>query len=277
MSSFLHTILLATIAISMVDCHMYLSSVTIAGVDQQPRNCLRPLYGGPVNPIYKNSPINDVSLLPNGLLGGNMTCGFLPYANQPANKKCPIAAGSKVGMIWHHDSASATDDIVADSHLGPCLVYMAKSDTGAGPVWFKIFEEGINIANQQWCSMRVKANKGLLEFTIPANLPSGNYLMRGEVIALHDGNTINGAQPYVSCAEITLTGPADGVLPSSDYLVAIPGAYKPTDPGLKFNVYNTAIKNYTIPGPKLYKGSGTGTDSSETSAASTLKPFFGLF
>lgn len=33
------------------------------------------------------------------------------------------------------------------------------------------------------------------EFTVPSCIPSGNYLVRAEVIALHVAGQLNGAQP----------------------------------------------------------------------------------
>ena len=44
-----------------------------------------------------------------------------------------------------------------------------------------------------------------ISFTIPAELPSGQYLVRMEAIALHVAQTYGGAQFYVS-ALVTTTG-----------------------------------------------------------------------
>ena len=40
-------------------------------------------------------------------------------------------------------------------------------------------------------------NGGKLEFTIPTDIAPGNYLLRGEIIALHSAYNLDGAQPYV--------------------------------------------------------------------------------
>jgi hypothetical protein len=40
-------------------------------------------------------------------------------------------------------------------------------------------------------------NGGVLQFTIPTDIAPGNYLLRGEIIALHGAYNVNGAQPYV--------------------------------------------------------------------------------
>lgn len=47
--------------------------------------------------------------------------------------------------------------------------------------------------------------KGLMEVTIPGDIEAGDYLIRGEAIALHEAYRVGGAQPYVGCAELTLS------------------------------------------------------------------------
>lgn len=68
-------------------------------------------------------------------------------------------------------------------------------------------------------------------------MPSGDYLLRIEHIALHGASNTNGAQFYISCAQITVTGGGSGT-PSP--LVAFPGAYKSSDPGIKVNIYSVS-------------------------------------
>ena len=71
--------------------------------------------------------------------------------------------------------------------------------------------------------------------TIPPSTPAGDYLLRIEHIALHSASALNGAQFYISCAQIKVTGGGSG---SPGPLVAFPGAYKATDPGIKVNIYS---------------------------------------
>lgn len=70
--------------------------------------------------------------------------------------------------------------------------------------------------------------------------------MRGEIIALHSSTTYPGAQLYMGCVQIRVTG-GSGSVPSST--VRFPGAYKSTDPGITVNIYS-GLKTYTIPGRK---------------------------
>jgi len=160
-----------------------------------------------------------------------------------------------VGLQWNHESAAPTDDIIDASHKGPCLVYLS-ADNGA--TWFKIYENGYNTTTLQFCVITLIANKGLLNITIPADIAPGNYLMRGEIIALHQAENIGGAQPYVDCSELTITGGGKAT-PAG---VAIPGAYKDTDPGILFNIYN-GFTSYPIPGPTLYVASSNANPSDD--------------
>jgi cellulase len=192
---------------------------------------------GCLRPVGTNSPIGDVT-------SPDMTCGFLPKGATPATKKCEVAAGSKVGLQWNHESTAPTDDIIDGSHKGPCLVYLSRDN---GATWFKVYENGLDVPSQTFCVTTLIANRGYLEVTLPADIAPGNYLMRGELIALHSAYDIGGAQPYVGCTELTITGSGK----ANPAGVAIPGAYKPTDPGLHINIYN-GLTAYVIPGPPVY-------------------------
>lgn len=235
--------------------HTYLSSVYLGGEALTEGDCVRP------HPSTAfDSPIPLVT-------APDMTCGWLPYAANPANRKCPIAAGSSIGIQWHHNSAASTDDIIDVSHLGPVIVYLAKSDTGAGNVWFKIYEDGYTASDGQWAVNRLVNNKGRVDVTIPSDIAPGNYLLRGEVLALHNGYALDGVQPYVGCVELTISG-SGSANPAG---VAFPGAYVDTDPGLLFNIYQ-AFTSYPIPGPALYKSGSSSSSSSSSGSSATSAP-----
>jgi len=198
-----------------------------------------------------------------------MTCGFLPKGAQPASTKCPIAAGSKIGLQWNHNSPDPGDDIVDPSHKGPCLVYLS-SDNGIS--WFKIFEDGFDTATQTFCVTRLIASKGYMEATIPSDIAPGSYLVRAEIIALHEAENPDGAQPYVDCAELTISGGGT----AKPATVAIPGTYSPTDPGILFNIYQVPMATYVVPGPPVYtpasgggSGNGSGGGSGDEMTASS--------
>lgn len=49
--------------------------------------------------------------------------------------------------------------------------------TGLG--WFKVFEDGYD--GTSWGVDRMVANHGVVNFTIPSCIPSGNYFLRAEM------------------------------------------------------------------------------------------------
>lgn len=74
------------------------------------------------------------------------------------------------------------------------------------------------------------------------------YLLRAEIIALHAASSYPGAQLYMECAQIAVTGGGNG----NPATVSFPGAYKGTDPGIKFQLYWPVPTSYTIPGPRPF-------------------------
>ena len=95
--------------------------------------------------------------------------------------------------------------------------------------WFKIDEAGLlsgTIGDGYWASGKMIDQNSSWTTTIPASVPSGNYLIRFETIALHSLP----AQLYPECAQIQITDGGSRA-PTADELVSFPGAYKSSDPG----------------------------------------------
>ena len=107
--------------------------------------------------------------------------------------------------------------------------------------WFKIAEWGPTFSgsSSSWTLQQSYAA------TIPRSLPSGNYLLRAEQLAIHNPWPAGIPQFYISCAQITVTGGGSG---SPSPTVKIPGHVHESDPGYTVNVYNN-FNNYTMPGP----------------------------
>lgn len=133
------------------------------------------------------------------------------FQMRPGISTATIAAGSKLGFI-------ANSQV---THFGPISFYMAKMPAGADinnwdpseNFWFKA-------AVLMWCGpeviglalpilsfalepffglyMRHRQNettdKEVVDFVIPKNSPSGMYLVRVESIALHQAQSVGGAQ-----------------------------------------------------------------------------------
>lgn len=170
-----------------------------------------------------------------------------------------VAAGDKIKAHWtqwtHRPAA--------------VMVYMAKcpssgcnSFDGAGQVWFKIAHEGLVSGTQNAGIWAGDAIVDTLDWTVtvPASLAPGEYLIRHELLALHQANN---PQFYPECAQLIVTGSGTAAPPSSA-LVAFPGAYKGTEPGIAFNIDSDAAKKattYPIPGPPVWDGTGNAPPS----------------
>ncbi|KAF8972277.1 cellulose-growth-specific protein [Flammula alnicola] len=144
---------------------------------------------------------------------------------------------------------------------GPVTVYMAKcpgSCTSANSntlKWFKIAETGLisgTVGNGQWGTGIVQ-NTLAYTTTIPAALAAGEYLIRHELLAIHQANT---PQFYPECGQLIVTG-GQGQTPSASYLVSFPGAYNASDPSININIYDAAAATttaYKVPGPAVWIG-----------------------
>lgn len=202
------------------------------------------------------------------LTGDVMACGrdgqdAVPFV-------CPASGGDTITFefrSWPNGEKSGSID---PSHKGPCAVYLKKvddmfSDSAAGGGWFKIWEDGYNAETNKWCVDTLVDNGGLLSVNLPAGLPSGYYLARPELLALHNAPS-GDPQFYHNCAQIFIeSGPEGSLDIPSEYEVSIPGHVKADDPGLNFNLYNNDdAANYIIPGPPVFVPTSSGSSSSDT-------------
>jgi cellulase len=158
------------------------------------------------------------------------------------------------------------------------IVYMSKvadaasADGSAG--WFKVFQDGWakksgggSGDDDFWGVKDLNTCCGKMDVKIPADLPSGDYLLRAEVIALHTAGGAGGAQFYMTCYQLSVTGSGS----ASPATVSFPGAYKATDPGILVNIHS-AMSGYTVPGPAVYSGGTTkAAGSACTGCESTCK------
>ncbi|CZR53138.1 related to cel1 protein precursor [Phialocephala subalpina] len=187
------------------------------------------------DPSY-DGPISDVT-------SNDIACNGGKNPTTATNAIIQVQAGSTVKAIWRHTLTSAASDVIDPSHKGPVMAYLKKvtnavTDPGYGAGWFKIQEAGLtNIAN-----------KGEQSITIPSCIVPGQYLLRAELIALHGAGSSQGAQFYMECAQVNITGGTGAKSPAT---VSLPGAYKASDPGILINIYQT-LKGYTVPGPAVF-------------------------
>ncbi|KAK3395754.1 glycosyl hydrolase family 61-domain-containing protein [Sordaria brevicollis] len=231
--------------------HTIFQKVSINGADQGQLRGIR----APPN----NNPVLNVQ-------SGDIACNAVSIKD---SNILTVPAGAKVGHWWGHEFGGASgpndqDHPIAASHKGPVIVYLAKVDNAAstgtsGLRWFKVAEAGLS--NGRWAVDDLIANGGWSYFNMPTCIAPGNYLMRAEIIALHNAGSSQGAQFYIGCAQINVTG-GGSTTPSST--VSFPGAYSASDPGILINIYSAGGKtdnggrSYQIPGPQLFTCSGSG-------------------
>jgi len=239
---------------STVSAHTIFQEMYVNGVDQGHINGIRvPSYDGPITDVTSND------VICNG--------GINPYQQPVSTVIIPVPAGVQVTAEFHHTLAGAdpTDpaDPIDPSHKGPVIAYLAKipsatQTTVTGLNWFKIYEDGLS--GGLWGVDRLIANKGKVTFTIPSCIAAGQYLLRVEIIALHAASSYPGAQLYMECAQLQISGGGS----TSPATVSFPGAYKSTDPGITINIYEP-LTSYTIPGPAVFSCTGQSAPSSHSS------------
>lgn len=187
---------------------------------------------------YSHGPVQDVT-------SQSMTC----YEETPgtgAAKTVAVKAGGTVSFT--------VDTVIG--HPGPLHFYLAKVPSGKtaatfdgkGAVWFKIYQDGpsgLGTSSITWPS----DGKSTVSVKIPTCVQNGEYLLRVEHIALHSAGSVGGAQLYLSCAQISVTGGTGTINTGS--LVSFPGAYKATDPGILFQLYWPTPTSYVNPGPPV--------------------------
>lgn len=159
------------------------------------------------------------------------------------------------------------------------MVYMSKvsdASTADGSTgWFKIFEDGWNKKSgggsgddDYWGVKDLNSCCGKMDAKIPTDIAPGDYLLRAEVIALHTAGSSGGAQLYMSCYQLTVSGTGT----ATPATVKFPGAYKSSDAGVLVNIHS-ALSAYVVPGPAVYSGGTTKSAGSGcgSGCASTCK------
>jgi lytic cellulose monooxygenase (C1-hydroxylating) len=165
------------------------------------------------------------------------------------NASKPVEAGAQVSLQWTQ---------WPDSHHGPMLTYMAQCSGPCESVdktslsFFKIDATGVvdgSTAPGQWGSDVMIKNNNTWTVAIPTSIAKGNYVLRHETIALQSAGLEGQAQAYPFCFNMVVD--SEG----TDTPQGVEGQelYKTTDPGLVVDIYHSPV-NYTVPGPALYSG-----------------------
>ncbi|KAG8987324.1 hypothetical protein FRB90_003403 [Tulasnella sp. 427] len=242
-----------------VSAHGYIHSITLDGVTYQGADPYGSAIASPIRQVSSNSPASPVYGNINGVA---MACGGDAKA---ASMTVPVTAGSDVSVYWGS----------WPHNVGPMITYLGKCDGSCATTdptkinFFKIHQVDFVPGTHTWVQSQT-LYKGLpFNFTLPEDLPNGDFIMRHEVIALHNAMNQGGAEIFPQCIQVNVDC-GSGKIPSAT--AKFPGGYSATAPGILINVYddpNNIV--YTFPGPvlALEEDPEEDEDPSSTSATST--------
>jgi hypothetical protein len=151
-----------------------------------------------------------------------MTCN----GGTSAALSATVAAGSNVTAKWSQWT----------HQQGPVTVWMYKcagaftACDGKSAGWFKIDQMGMTappLTGTSWGTALVMKNLAWTS-TIPKTLVAGNYLIRHELLAIHQANT---PQFYPECAQLVVTG-SGTASPAASFLTAIPAYAAASSPSI---------------------------------------------
>lgn len=211
----------ATLLAAKAAAHGAVTSYVIDGVTYPGYQGYSPQYGPPT--IERQWPSYDPIL---SVSSSAMRCN----GGTSAPLSAPVKAGGKVRAVWSQWT----------HQQGPVMVWLYKcsgafsSCDGSGNGWFKIDQMGMTappLSGTNW-GTAVVMKQLYWESTIPAKIADGNYLIRHELLALHQANT---PQFYPECAQIVISG-GGGQSPSGSYLTAIPSYASANDPGVNVSI-----------------------------------------
>ncbi|CAK7217213.1 hypothetical protein SBRCBS47491_003088 [Sporothrix bragantina] len=255
-----NALVLAALA-ATVTAHTSFTTLFINSIDQGDGTCVRQ----PTDPQTSTSPIAD-------LASSDMICGRNGLA--PVAFTCPVTAGATLTFEFRENPDGSKPGAIDASHKGPCAVYlrqvpdMAATTPATTSGWFKIYEDGYDESTGQWCTEKLIAANGLLSVTLPAGLPEGAYLVRPELLALHEAQ-VGDPQFYVGCAQVFVAASSSSSSGSlaipENFEATIPGYVKAGDPSVTFNIYEPEFP-YTMPGPPVFFPTGNAVTNNKAAS-----------
>ncbi|KAF5971908.1 hypothetical protein FBULB1_8996 [Fusarium bulbicola] len=230
---------------SAVSAHYTFDKLTLGGVQEGTDNqYIRKHQNGYMPTKFKGIP--DGSISPTDK---DFTCN---KGSTPSADVFKVKAGDEIGLKQAFGGTGM-------QHPGPIQVYAAavKDATSDSPYdlkWYKIHQALIcksgnveSLRSTAWCSW----DEDSVHFKIPSTLPDGQYLIRGEHIALH-GAHAGEAEFYYACAQVEVTGNSATTIPGTS--VSIPGVYKQDDAAVNFSLWGSSTSYDVIPGPDVIFG-----------------------
>ncbi|KAI9747127.1 MAG: hypothetical protein M1835_002212, partial [Candelina submexicana] len=236
--------LIALATAQATQAHTLFSKFFVDGADQGNGTCVRM----PNDPNHATDPIPTVD-------SQDMACGV--DGGTGVSRVCPVKGGATITFEFRSWPDGSVPGSIDTSHKGPCAVYMKKvdsaiNDKALGDGWFKIYEDYYDSGANKWCTEKLIDNNGHLSVALPSDIAGGYYLLRPEMLALHQADK-GDPQFYPGCAQIYLEASGSST-PSNK--VSIPGYVKQNDPAMTFNIWDTPMKlPYPSFGPPVYKSS----------------------
>jgi len=190
----------------------------------------------------------------------------------PSPYTADAPAGSKVTFHWHHTgSCGGGEDGWDCSHHGFTATYLAPCNGDCKNVdktkleFFKIHESALidyrpgrfsqgekKTQSGYWATDAIFYDQGGAQsVTIPKGIPSGNYVLRTEVMSVHNNGDVSRRQFWPQCFNVKVTGGSDGAkVPAGKKGTEL---YSANDALLKWDIYwHEADKTFpTAPGPAL--------------------------
>ncbi|KAI9170837.1 putative endo-beta-1,4-glucanase D [Paramyrothecium foliicola] len=178
------------------------------------------------------------------------------YSTQRAANVLTVPAGATVSYISSQQV----------NHPGPTQYWIAKvpsgqsatSWDGSGAVWARLSTTTPTVDQNKQQHWPGEIDKLIfadlyrtVDVKIPASIANGEYLLRVEQIALHMAQQPGGAQFYLACSQIKITGGGSG---TPGPLVSLPGGYSNNDPGIVVDIWGKPLDNYRGPGPAIWTG-----------------------
>ncbi|QRV79245.1 glycoside hydrolase family 61 protein [Ceratobasidium sp. AG-Ba] len=199
--------------------------------------------------ILDNGPVTDVT-------HANITCNKGGNIPSSATLTASVTPGTTVTFQWDQWGSSHSGPVMTCKYIAKCPNGCANFKGDSGNVWVKIDQWGWDkTATPPWGSDRLAAQGAKWDVKIPAGLAAGDYILRHEILGLHVAGTLGGAQFYPSCTQIKISGSGTKALPTG---IALPGAYKATDPGILTQLWwysaSNATASYTPPGGAVWSG-----------------------
>ncbi|KAJ3876182.1 glycoside hydrolase family 61 protein [Lentinula edodes] len=106
--------------------------------------------------------------------------------------------------------------------------------------------------------------------TVPSGLQNGQYIVRHELMAVHNpltsSDATTGPQVYVGCIQVEVIDGGDVTLPEG---TAAGSLYAPDGDFAQYNVYSDNGANFVNPGPAVWDGASSSSSSSSSSLSAS--------